>query len=111
MVGHIVFDPSSISVDQMQLPAVGQQEGGGKRRSVIPLVTKKADLDPVPVEAKTDAVKEMVDKPQEVKKALGIKEPAKGRKTVIVKPCDLEGRRCSTAVPTKKKKSDSLGFY
>lgn len=111
MVGHIVFDPSSISVDQMQFSAAGQQEGSGKRRAVIPLVANKKDLDPVPVETKTDAVKEMEDKPQEVKKALSIKAPPKGKKTVIVKPCDLEGRRCSTAVPTKKRKSDSLGFY
>lgn len=111
MVGHIVFDPASISVDQMKSSEGAQQIGHGKRRSVIPLVAKTKDLDPIPVEPKTDAVKEIEEKPKEVKKALSIKAPRKGKKTVIVKPCELEGRLCSTAVPTKKRKSDSLGFY
>lgn len=111
MVGHITFDPASISVDQMSSSVATQQIGHGKRRSVIPLVDKKKELDPIPVEEKTDAVKEIEEKPQAVKKATSIKAPNKGKKTVVVKPDALEGRLCSTAVPTKKRKSDSLGFY
>lgn len=113
-MGHVDFDPGSISVEQMAPSSVQQIGAGrGRRSGVIPLVNKAppADIDPIPVEEKTEAIKEVEDKPKEVRKATTIKAPGKDKRTVIVKPCDVDGRACSTLVPSKKRKSDSLGLY